>query len=134
MRPPARPGTAAEPQLSTGDVLVRTESVDNPPVGHWFGCLVPKRQARRAVTRSLVKRQMRSAFARQGACLASGLWLLRLKAPLTAAEFVSAASPRLRATLWAELDALLQRLAASQHAVGSAAAPAPRPRSAAAAP
>jgi hypothetical protein len=42
--------------------------------------MVPKRQARRAVTRNLVKRQMRESFRRHAAALPMGLWLLRLHA------------------------------------------------------
>ncbi len=67
------------------DVLPATE-------GHWAGCVIPKRHARRSVTRSLLKRQIRAALARHAQALPQGLWLVRLKAPFVPAQFPSAAS------------------------------------------
>jgi ribonuclease P protein component len=81
--------------------------VDNSPGAHWFGCVVPKRHARRAVTRSLLKRQLRSAFERHAAGLPAGLWLVRLRQPFAVAEFPSAASPALASAVRSELDTLL---------------------------
>jgi ribonuclease P protein component len=73
---------------------------------------VPKRHARRAVTRNLLKRQARSAFQRHGSRLPAGLWLLRLHAPFSKTEFVSAGSPLLARAARSELDALLARASA----------------------
>ena len=75
----------------------------------WLGCVVPKRHARRAVTRNLLKRQARSAFQRHASRLPPGLWLLRLQAPFAKAEFISASSLRLARAVRSELDALLAR-------------------------
>lgn len=76
--------------------------------------MVPKRHARRAVTRNLLKRQMRaqlrSALA-SGAALPRGLWVLCLKAPFDRARFASAASDALRSAARGELAALLSRAA-----------------------
>jgi ribonuclease P protein component len=72
----------------------------------WAGAVVPKRHARRAVTRNLLKRQIRSAFARYESGLPGGLWLVRLRRPLPAVEFASAASDRLRDVTRAELALL----------------------------
>ncbi|MDE2452761.1 MAG: ribonuclease P protein component, partial [Burkholderiales bacterium] len=72
----------------------------------------PKRHARRAVTRNLLKRQIRSAMARHAARLAPGIWLVRLKAPYPRAEFASAASDALRGAARAELEQLFERAAA----------------------
>jgi ribonuclease P protein component len=83
--------------------------VDDSPAGLWFGCVVPKRHARRAVTRNLLKRQVRSAFERHRAGLPAGLWLVRLRSPFAAAEFVSARSAALAAAARGELDSLLAR-------------------------
>lgn len=77
------------------------------PGQHWLGCLVPKRQARRAVTRNLMKRQARAAFARHQAALPRGLWLLRLRQPFPVDQFPSAASEALARAVRAELDRLL---------------------------
>ena len=81
------------------------------PAGLWLGCVVPKRHARRAVTRSLLKRQIRGAFHRHAAGLPAGLWLVRLRAPFPVREFVSAASPKLAAAAHDELERLLARAA-----------------------
>jgi ribonuclease P protein component len=71
------------------------------------GVLVPKRHARRSVTRSLLKREMRAGVARRAHRLAPGLWLVRLRAPFDPALFPSAASAALREAARAELDKLL---------------------------
>ncbi len=74
-----------------------------PPLA---GAVVPKRHARRAVTRSLLKRQVYAALARRPG-LSGGLWVVRLRAPFDRAQFKSAASDALRAAARAELDRLL---------------------------
>lgn len=71
-----------------------------------FGTVVPKRHARRAVTRNLIKRQGRAAFASSAARLSAGDWLLRLRSAYSAAQFPSAASGALRTRLREELRAL----------------------------
>lgn len=76
--------------------------------GCWLGTVVPKRHARSAVTRNLLKRQMRAVA--QDACrLPPGLWVVRLKAPFDKQQFSSAASPPLQALARSELATLLQR-------------------------
>jgi ribonuclease P protein component len=69
-----------------------------------LGLVVPKRHARRAVTRSLLKRQMRAVFARHVARLPAGAWVLRLRAPFERGEYQSAASARLREVVRTELE------------------------------
>ena len=89
-----------------------TGSVPQPAARVWLGTVVPKRHARRAVTRSLIKRQVRSAVQRLDATrqpLAPGLWVVRLRAPFDRAVFTSAASAALRGAAREELDALLAR-------------------------
>ena len=78
----------------------------------WLGAVVPKRHARRAVTRSLLKRQIRGALERHAAALAPGLWVVRLRAPFDKAQFPSAASDQLKRVARAELDALFDAAAA----------------------
>lgn len=68
--------------------------------------VVPKRHARRAVTRNLLKRLMRESFRDQATALPPGDWLLRLKAPFAPRDFPAAASPALRLTARAELQGL----------------------------
>jgi len=94
-------------KLSTAPVGNPHESVDNSSDTQWLGCVVPKRHARRAVTRSLIKRQMRSVFESHAAALPSGLWLLRLSQGFAVAEFVSAQSDALTRAVRSELQHLL---------------------------
>jgi ribonuclease P protein component len=71
--------------------------------------VVPKRHARRAVTRNLLKRQVKGAFARHAEALPKGLWLVRLRQPFPVSEFVSAKSAALGLAARQELDRLLTR-------------------------
>lgn len=84
------------------------------PQSWWLGTVVPKRHARRAVTRNLLKRQMRAVMVAQAAALPAGLWVLRLKAGFDTRQFPSPASQPLRLCVRAELQALLQRAAATR--------------------
>jgi ribonuclease P protein component len=77
-----------------------------------LGLVVPKKHARRAVTRNLIKRQMRAVMASAGAALPAGLWVLRLKAPFDRQAFTSPASVPLLDAARDELQLLLQRAAA----------------------
>lgn len=101
-------------QLSTGLSELPTQLVDETPTAHWLGLVVPKRLARRAVTRNLVKRLVRATLAEQlaaGAPLPAGLWAVRLRAPLSREQFPSASSEALRRHLRADLSLLWQRAA-----------------------
>ena len=82
---------------------------DSPPAGWWLGAVVPKRHARRAVTRSLLKRQIRAAVERHAGGLPAGLWVVRLRAPFDRHTYRSAASQALRDAARAELDGVLAR-------------------------
>jgi ribonuclease P protein component len=104
-------------KLSTKPAPIYPQLVDDSPPttvddgGLWLGYVVPKRHARRAVTRSLLKRQMWGAFARHAGTLPEGMWLVRLRAPFASAEFVSARSLALAHAARSELDGLLGRAA-----------------------
>ena len=82
------------------------------PADRWLGLVVPKRHAKRSVTRSLLKRQMRTVMMAQAGSLPPGLWVLRLKAPFDRKLFSSPASDPLREAASDELVQLLQRAAA----------------------
>ena len=71
---------------------------------------MPKRHARRAVTRSLLKRQIRASFVRHADRLPKGIWLVRLRAGFATTEFVSARSAALAEAARLELDGLLSRV------------------------
>jgi ribonuclease P protein component len=84
--------------------------------------MVPKRHAKRSVTRSLVKRQMRAAMdtAMASAVGLSGTWLVRLRQPIDVKRFPSAASQALRAMLHAELDGVVAQIVRNTGAVAAA--------------
>ncbi len=97
--------------LSTEHAPAGEEIVDKSIADHWLGCVVPKRHARRAVTRSLLKRQIRAALGRHVGGLQPGLWLVRLRAPFVKSDFPSAASIALQRGASEELDRLFARAA-----------------------
>ena len=117
---PAKPvKTLPETDLSTGDAPSCPPPVDSVPlqphpVGQWLGMVVPKKHARRSVTRSLLKRQMRAVMRSCGHTLAPGLWVLRLKAPFDRKQFLSPASGLLLDAARDELQLLLQRAAVAR--------------------
>jgi ribonuclease P protein component len=94
----SRPPQALVQDLSTDAAPIQAASVDNSakPGQWWLGLVVPKRHARRAVTRNLLKRQMRAQAEGKRAHLPPGQWVIRLRAPFDPRLFTSAASGRLR--------------------------------------
>jgi ribonuclease P protein component len=107
---PTRLGRPIGSKLSTDDAPHRTKAVDDSDQvlsGLWVGTVVPKRHARRSVTRVLIKRQIRNAFAAHETGLAAGLWVVRLRAPFEGSRFRSASSTVLRHAAGVELDAVL---------------------------
>lgn len=78
--------------------------------GPWLGALVPKRWARRAVTRNLIRRQIHAlASARPLLLSAHGAHVVRLRSAFDPMRYRSAASPALRAAVRAELLQLFER-------------------------
>jgi ribonuclease P protein component len=85
------------------------DNLSDPP---GLALIVPKRHARRAVTRNLVKRQMREAMRRHLAAWAGQRVLVRQRAPFDLRQFKSAASTVLRAAVRDELERLFVQAAA----------------------
>lgn len=112
-RQPAGSGELSTTQGTSGVQAVDDLSRTAPPRARWLGVVVPKRHARRAVTRSLLKREIRAGVERHAAALDTGVWIVRLRAPFDVQRFPSAASLALRRVARAELDALLDRVAAT---------------------
>ena len=111
--PPRKPVSRVEStDLSTAAAQVCPQPVDDLLGRRWLGCVVPKRHARRAVTRSLLKRQIRHAFVRHAEHLPPGQWLVRLRCPFALTDFISARSDRLATASRDELDQLLARVVA----------------------
>jgi ribonuclease P protein component len=75
----------------------------------WLGLVVPKRHAKRAVTRTLVKRQIRNVAAACAPQLEPGLWVVRQRSPFDPKQYPSAASDALKEAARAELRALFDR-------------------------
>ena len=77
--------------------------------------VVPKRHAKRSVTRSLIKRQIRVAVQTVGetppsmVALRPGLWVVRLRAPIDRKRFPSAASEALRSAMHDELAQIMAK-------------------------
>ena len=103
----------SQAELSTGVSAACPPVVDeSPPAGIWVGYVVPKRHARRAVTRTLLKRQIRHAVDVQAgpspaAGLSPGLWVVRLRSPFDRKIYPSAHSEALRDAAAAELRAVM---------------------------
>jgi ribonuclease P protein component len=101
-------------ELSTGPGSNDDTLVDEIclPQGAWVGTVVPKRHARRAVTRNLLKRQIRQlvfALSQSPVGLPAGLWVVRLKAPFDRKQFLSPASQVLREAAAHELGRLFEQ-------------------------
>jgi ribonuclease P protein component len=120
-RPAARPLPArlarkqalsplASPRLSTAGAPACAQPVDDSASpALWLGTVVPKRHAKRAVTRNLVKRQIHHQFLAVSGQLPTGLWVVRLKAPFAPKTFLSARSETLAMEVRTELAGLLLR-------------------------
>ena len=109
-------------ELSTADLVSKASLVDDslvdphnqclPSKDIWLGLVVPKRHAKRSVTRQLLKRQMRAVVRDQQDTtprLAHGLWVLRLRAAFDVKQYPSAASTALAHEARQELVELLRR-------------------------
>jgi ribonuclease P protein component len=76
----------------------------------WLGAMVPKRWAKRAVTRNTIKRQIYTVSADFEPDLSNRAHVVRLRASFDRAQFVSAASEALKASVRAELRQLFLRV------------------------
>lgn len=79
--------------------------------GHWLGALIPKRWARRAVTRNGIRRQIYAAAAGVTLRLPASAHVVRLRAAFDRRQFVSASSDALKRAVRQELDQLFARIA-----------------------
>jgi ribonuclease P protein component len=105
--------------LSTGEAIPPDLSVDNELAAELnagrtgcvcLGVVVPKRLARRSVTRSLLKRQIRSGIERHLKDIPQGMWIVRLRTTFDKSQHVSAASNSLRTRVRLQLENLLAGL------------------------
>jgi len=111
------PSLSRNEEISTSAAPSQGSSVDISPViapaansrALWLGLVVPKRHARRSVTRSLLKRQMRRQVDHWGPRMPGGQWVVRLRAPFDASVFPSAASGALQTAARRELDEMFTK-------------------------
>jgi ribonuclease P protein component len=92
------PGFEKTPALFAEDVLI-------------LGALTPKRWAKRAVTRNLIKRQIYNVSASFGARLRPTAYVVRLRTSFDNKQFVSASSLALKHAVKTELTQLFGKIA-----------------------
>jgi ribonuclease P protein component len=104
MHSSAKDATAQKPAQSTQErnALFNADGV-------WLGAMVPKRWAKRAVTRNLIKRQIYNVANRYEALLPVTAHVIRLRAGFDRQEFISAASDQLKKTVKTEIELLLNK-------------------------
>jgi ribonuclease P protein component len=78
----------------------------------WMGALVPKRWAKRSVTRNAIKRQIYNVSSEFETRLAPSAHVVRLRAGFDRQQFISASSDRLKLAVRTELQQLFGRVAA----------------------
>jgi ribonuclease P protein component len=83
--------------------------VFSPACGVWLGAMVPKRWAKRAVTRNAIKRQIYTVSAEFESSLAESAHVVRLRSGFDRVQFVSATSDALKLAVRAELLSLFGR-------------------------
>lgn len=72
----------------------------------WLGVIVPKRWAKRAVTRNTIKRQIYAVSTDSSCQLPPAAHVVRLRSGFDRAEFISATSDKLKVAVRAELQHL----------------------------
>ena len=106
----ATPDRAVLQELPTEAAPDRTESVDNSvsitASALRLALVVPKRHAKRAATRNLIKRQMREAVRRRVDDWTGRQMLIRQRRAFDSKQYPSAASAALRAAVRSELESL----------------------------
>lgn len=86
--------------------------------GVWMGAMVPKRWAKRAVTRNSIKRQIYSVSNDFESALPVAAHVVRLRAGFDRAKFLSATSELLKAAVRQELRQLFEGAARRQPVAG----------------
>jgi ribonuclease P protein component len=102
---PSAPG-GSDPELATGPRSRRSAALFAVCGEPWLGAIVPKRWARRAVTRNAIKRQIYTVSLDFEAALPAAAHVVRLRTGFDKAQFHSATSPALKQAVRAELQRL----------------------------
>ena len=90
------------PELPDAGAAARTRLFCAAEVA-WIGAMVPKRWARRAVTRNAIRRQIYAVTGSLQPPLPAAVHLVRLRAAFAPAQFPSASSAALKQAVRAEL-------------------------------
>ena len=106
------PMASAETQAGSAAQLARMPAPLFSGGSVWLGAMVPKRWARRAVTRNAIKRQVYAVAAALESPLPPAAHVVRLRATFDRKQFVSASSCALKQAVRAELVQLFARAAA----------------------
>jgi len=105
---PAKLSTVSSARADTPvDDSVNPQEDGTLPGAVKLGMVVPKRHARRSVTRSLIKHQVRANVRARLVDLPAGEWVVRLRAPIDRKTYPSAASEALASVVRDELMGLL---------------------------
>ena len=77
----------------------------------WLGAMVPKRWAKRAVTRNAIKRQIYAVSSQFEVRMPCAAHVVRLRSGFDRQQFISATSPLLKLAVRQELEQLFERAA-----------------------
>ena len=92
--------------VKTAHFALHARWLDSPLPVQSIGAMVPKRWAKRAVTRNTIKRQIYTMSAEYASGLPIQAYVLRLRAGFDRAMFVSATSDALKLAIRTELNIL----------------------------
>jgi ribonuclease P protein component len=74
----------------------------------WLGAMVPKRWAKRAVTRNAIKRQIYAVSTQFSGMYPQAAFVIRLRSSFASGEFASAVSDALKLAVRMEIQSLMQ--------------------------
>lgn len=94
---------------SSAETVSQSSLASPVALGGWIGAIVPKRLAKRAVTRNAIKRQIFCACANAESALPAAAHVVRLRSGFDKAQFVSASSEKLKVALRHELQQLFTK-------------------------
>lgn len=80
-----------------------------PSAQCWVGAVLPKRWARRAVTRNAIRRQIYAVCGEHAAALPAAVHVVRLRSGFDRKQFISATSVQLKQAVRSELEQLVRR-------------------------
>jgi ribonuclease P protein component len=105
------PEIRLETQLEASDMPGESNAALFHPRDVWLGAMVPKRWAKRAVTRNAIKRQIYAVSAQFEVRMPCAAHVVRLRSGFDRQQFISATSPLLKLAVRQELEQLFERAA-----------------------